>query len=192
MLPQIDEDITVVHQRTHRGELRIGGHVGTLVEEAPQLHQRTDGDVERAAAVGTDLPRGLEHTQHRLAHFDRGSRGRHIDVKELAVRSVIAHQSINFCDGRECFLDRLFARGFVTSERLYLNRRAHQVAERSRLAVVRISAHRYPERECGHDAKRDVCNRRGQGAGLHLQPQPPLCTPYPPAAPSRASCQCAM
>ena len=74
-LAHVDDDVAVVDERPHGGQLRRRRDVRFLVEKAPRPHQGPDGDVERTVAVDADAPRRFEDGDERLADPDRRTCG---------------------------------------------------------------------------------------------------------------------
>ena len=76
-------------------------------EEAPRLHQRTDRDVERAVGVAAVAHRLGDQIEQLLIDDDRPLRSFEVDLRELAVRLVVAHQLVDAIDFVESLRDEI-------------------------------------------------------------------------------------
>ena len=85
------------------GELVVGRHAPFAAEESPRLHQRADGDVERARGLAVVAHRLRDEVVQLRVHRDRMPRRLAIEARQRAVGLVVAHQPIDAIDLVERF-----------------------------------------------------------------------------------------
>ena len=127
VMRRVHNQAAVADERSHRGQLGGRRDVRRLVAESPEPDERADRHVERAVAVRADALRRFNHPQQRIADDDRAAGGLAVDVRELAVAPVIAHEPIDFGHGGKRFIDRGATSSFVAPDGLDLHRGPHQV-----------------------------------------------------------------
>ena len=89
----VEDEVAVVDARQRRGDLPLGrAHVPRVVVEIADARV---GDVEGALADLREVNRRLDQVEELGIHRHGALRAVDVDLRELAVRAVVAHQPID-------------------------------------------------------------------------------------------------
>ncbi len=99
----VQDDVLVADLVLQLFDFGRRGQSAFAAEEAPRLHQRADGDVERAARLAAVSQRLRDEVEQlRVDLHGAGGRGP-IELRERALRLVMAHQAVDAIN----FIERL-------------------------------------------------------------------------------------
>src|SRR5262245_53598720 len=80
------------------GKLALRRQAAFAAKEPPRLHQRADGDVERAAGLAVITYRLRDEVEQLLRNRDGMPIGFAVDPRQRAVRLVVTHEAVDAVD----------------------------------------------------------------------------------------------
>ena len=126
----VQPDVLVADASPQLGQLGAAGHPAGAAEEAPRLHQRTDGDVEGAVGLAAVPERFGDQVEQLRVDGHRSLRRLPVEARQGALRLVMAHQPVDAIHLVEGRLDDARQRGGVIAVGDDGVRAAHRHADR--------------------------------------------------------------